>query len=112
MRRMRRVEYNPHHERWLISYADYVTLLLALFVVLYAMSTVDQERLNGVVSGMRTAFIETGTASGGIEAGIPMPTSFNPSPGGRERRVSSEMPWSGVRGISIPCRLTPEFSGV
>ena len=73
MRRLRRVDYNPHHERWLISYADYVTLLLALFVVLYAMSTVDQERLNGVVSGMRTAFVETGTTSGGIEGGIPTP---------------------------------------
>ena len=29
----------PNHERWVISYADLMTLLLALFVVLYASST-------------------------------------------------------------------------
>ncbi|MCP4036163.1 MAG: flagellar motor protein MotB [bacterium] len=67
MRRRRRPYYRPNHDRWLISYADYVTLLLALFVVLYAMSTVDMERLQGVVAGMRTAFVETGSEAGGIE---------------------------------------------
>ncbi|MFT5444690.1 MAG: chemotaxis protein MotB, partial [Myxococcota bacterium] len=45
MRRRRRPYYRPNQDRWLISYADYVTLLLALFVVLYAMSTVDAARL-------------------------------------------------------------------
>jgi chemotaxis protein MotB len=35
----RRVRKKPNHERWVISYADLMTLLLALFVVLYAAST-------------------------------------------------------------------------
>ncbi len=71
MRRRRRPYYRPEQDRWLISYADYVTLLLALFIVLYAMSTVDMERLQGVVSGMRTAFVETSAEPGGIEAMLP-----------------------------------------
>ncbi len=73
MRRRRRPYYNANHDRWLISYADYVTLLLALFVVLYAMSSVDVERLQTMVSGMRTAFVETGTEAGGIDRALPEP---------------------------------------
>ena len=34
---------NDNVERWLVSYADYMTLLFALFVVLYAMAMIDEE---------------------------------------------------------------------
>lgn len=71
MRRRRRPYYRANHDRWLISYADYVTLLLALFVVLYAMSSVDVDRLQTMVSGMRTAFVETGSEAGGIDRALP-----------------------------------------
>lgn len=73
MRRRRRPHYRPSHDRWLISYADYVTLLLALFVVLYAMSTVDMERIQSVVSGMRTAFVDTSAAPSEIAAVLHSP---------------------------------------
>ena len=33
-------------ESWLVPYADILTLLLALFIVLFASSTVDQQKLN------------------------------------------------------------------
>lgn len=42
----------PHRERWLISYADLVTLLLALFIVLYAAS--DKDRAQRIASGFKT----------------------------------------------------------
>ena len=38
-------EEHENHERWVISYADLVTLLFALFVVLYASSRVDTNKL-------------------------------------------------------------------
>ncbi len=38
-----------HNDRWLISYADLVTLLLALFIVLYAAS--DHERARKIAAG-------------------------------------------------------------
>jgi chemotaxis protein MotB len=33
-----------NHERWMVSFADFMTLLFALFVVLFAVSSVDQQQ--------------------------------------------------------------------
>lgn len=42
--------------RWIISYADFITLLFALFVVLYAMSTVNQQKYETVFQSISKAF--------------------------------------------------------
>lgn len=39
-----RHEEHENHERWLVSYADFITLLFAFFVVLYATSNADREK--------------------------------------------------------------------
>ena len=44
------------HDRWLLSYADLVTLLLALFTTLYAASTIDAEKLAPLSSSIQEAF--------------------------------------------------------
>ena len=46
----------PNHERWVISYADLMTLLLALFVVLYASSTRDKTRMEEEARSLVQAF--------------------------------------------------------
>jgi len=43
-------------DRWLVSYADLVTLLLAFFTTLYAASTVDADRLEPLSTSLRQAF--------------------------------------------------------
>jgi len=43
-------------DRWLVSYADLVTLLLAFFTTLYAASAVDANRLEPLSSSLRQAF--------------------------------------------------------
>lgn len=42
--RKKKVEEHENHERWLVSYADFITLLFAFFVVLYATSTQNVEK--------------------------------------------------------------------
>lgn len=52
-----------HHERWLVSYADFMTLLFALFVVLFASSYHDKKAIQRVSSAVRTGFQEMGSFS-------------------------------------------------
>jgi chemotaxis protein MotB len=46
----------PARDRWLLSYADFLTLLLALFVVLYASARVDAEKNRGLFEGLQSTF--------------------------------------------------------
>jgi len=50
-------EQAPNHERWVISYADFVTLLLATFVVMYAVSTINSSKFQMMAEAFSTAFI-------------------------------------------------------
>jgi chemotaxis protein MotB len=45
MAKKHRHEEHENHERWLVSYADFITLLFAFFVVMYAVSRVDNKKL-------------------------------------------------------------------
>ena len=56
----RRKETHVSHERWLVSYADFITLLFAFFVVLYASSQVDKRRVGRLAMAIQVAFQELG----------------------------------------------------
>ncbi len=43
-------------ERWLLTYADMITLLLALFIVLFAMSTIDASRFDALARTLSESF--------------------------------------------------------
>ena len=45
-----------NHERWLVTYADMLTLLMVLFIVMFAMSTVDEKKYNALRSGLSDGF--------------------------------------------------------
>jgi chemotaxis protein MotB len=60
MRRRYEPKNNVSHERWLVSYADFVTLLFAFFVVLYAFAKADQRRQAEVSQAIDTAFKSLG----------------------------------------------------
>jgi len=45
-----------HDERWLVSYADFITLLMVLFVILYSMGQVNVEKYRRLADSMHTAF--------------------------------------------------------
>lgn len=54
-RRTKRIEHD-NHDRWLISYADFVTLLFAFFVVMYSISSVNEEKYKTFSDSMSIAF--------------------------------------------------------
>ncbi len=45
-----------NNERWLLTYSDLITLLLGLFVILYAMSKIDSEKYSQIVAALEGAF--------------------------------------------------------
>jgi chemotaxis protein MotB len=49
-----------NHERWLVSYADFITLLFAFFVVLYSSSQVDKRKAGHLALAIQIAFQELG----------------------------------------------------
>jgi chemotaxis protein MotB len=49
-------EKKPNHERWIISYADFTTLLLATFVVMYAVSTINSSKFQQMAEAFSTVF--------------------------------------------------------
>ncbi len=53
--RRKRVEHD-NHERWLISYADFVTLLFAFFVVMYSISSVNEGKYKTFSNALNIAF--------------------------------------------------------
>jgi chemotaxis protein MotB len=80
MSRRKRRSTHANHERWLVSYADFITLLFAFFVVLYASSQVDKRKVGKLALAIQVAFQEMGvfpssTTQVPIDSGEPMPFS-------------------------------------
>jgi chemotaxis protein MotB len=91
MARKKEPEKAANHERWLVSYADFITLLFAVFVTLYAMSQTDKKKIDQVASSYRTAFgVTTGAASGKPE--ILPKTDMMPIPSMRNQIKNPEKP--------------------
>lgn len=56
MARKKPPEEHENLERWLVSYADFMTLLFATFVVLYALAQSDVNSFKGIEEALRKAF--------------------------------------------------------
>ena len=72
-------------DRWLVSYADFITLLMVLFVVLYAMGNVDIVKYKALVEGLRrglssgaggpVAVVDPGISTSGSGTGESAPSA-------------------------------------
>jgi chemotaxis protein MotB len=58
MARRKHVEEPINHERWLVSYADFITLLFAFFVVMYSISSVNEDKYRVLSDAMGSAFYD------------------------------------------------------
>ncbi len=88
MRRNRRRhdEEDSNHDRWLVSYADFITLLFAFFVVMYSISSVSEGKYR-VLSDSLAQIFELPTTS---------PSLLVPSP--VDLPVQQKMPYEQVEG--------------
>ena len=60
MARKKRHAEHVNHERWLVSYADFITLLFAFFVVLFSSSQVDHRKISAMSKAIQSAFQQLG----------------------------------------------------
>lgn len=96
-RRQKRQEHD-NHDRWLVSYADFVTLLFAFFVVMYSISSVNEEKYKTLGVALTSAFGKQATATvteaSGVPAGQSMLLMVDPQTarlGEQQRRIQERM---------------------
>ena len=94
MARKKWEEEHENHERWLVSYADFITLLFAFFVVMYAVSSVNEGKYRVLSSSIVSAFGRTAPlALPGNEnetPSVPLPL-LRPLSGQKQRADGIEM---------------------
>lgn len=98
MARKKKHEEHENHERWLVSYADFITLLFAFFVVMYSMSSVNEGKYRVLSESMNAAF-------------RPITRSFAPIQFGEEVRSIRQPEFSVIMDVPIPINIKPEIPG-
>ncbi|MFO7602443.1 MAG: flagellar motor protein MotB, partial [Gammaproteobacteria bacterium] len=86
-RRSSRFDETENNDRWLISYADFITLLFAFFVVMYAISSVNEGKYRVLSDTLVDAFSTPPKAAKPIQIGQPE-TQLSPA----EQRTDSVAP--------------------
>src|SRR6476646_9673436 len=66
-------EEHENHERWLVTYADMVTLLMVLFIVMFAMSSVDQKKFIELKAGLAAGFGDSTSVMTGSQSTMDQP---------------------------------------
>ena len=74
MARKKRIEEPENHERWLVSYADFITLLFAFFVVMYSISSVNEGKYRVLSDSIVAAFRDPARSLEPIQVGQLMRT--------------------------------------
>ena len=83
MARKKKPEEHENHERWLVSYADFITLLFAFFVVMYALSSVNEGKYRVLSDSMIAAFQNAPQSIRPIQIGDPIKAPPNVFPDSR-----------------------------
>jgi chemotaxis protein MotB len=94
------------HDRWLVSYADFITLLFAFFVVLFATAKADQKKQTAMAEAIDSAF-----KSLGIFPDAAKRPAQNSHPGGAE---PAAMPMNIVMGEDVlsPARVKDDLDAL
>jgi chemotaxis protein MotB len=91
MSRKRKPQAHSNHERWMVSYADFVTLLFAFFVVMFATAKADSSKAGEVSAAVRAA-LDEGKVSNVLKA-------FTTGTNKDKARNASSTPSANVTGL-------------
>jgi chemotaxis protein MotB len=78
-RRRRHHEEHENHERWLVSYADFITLLFAFFVVMYSISSLNEGKYKVLSEALVGVFNEAERSVRPIPIGEQKPQTVRPA---------------------------------
>jgi chemotaxis protein MotB len=102
-----------NHERWLVSYADFITLLFATFTALYALSKADASKAKAVADGLREAFGVGGAKMVPMEAldvnGIPSDKSRLPTGEGNQNNPPASTKEAGKQEFEEMKKQVEEY---
>ena len=98
MARKKKHEEHENHERWLVSYADFITLLFAFFVVMYSMSSVNEGKYRVLSESMTAAF-------------RPMTRSLAPIQIGEPVRSIRQPEFAVTLDVPVPINIIPIIPG-
>ena len=71
-------EEHENHERWLVSYADFITLLFAFFVTMYSTSSVNEGKYRAMSDSTQAAFNPSSQTAKKIEVGPKLSSGNRP----------------------------------
>jgi len=100
MSRKRKAAEHANHERWLVSYADFITLLFAFFVVLFSSSQVDKRKVGKIALAIQEAFQQMGIFET-ANSRVPMVTA-DPLPSANIKLIEDGKGMSGRGPMASP----------
>jgi chemotaxis protein MotB len=89
MARKKKPEEHENHERWLVSYADFITLLFAFFVVMYAISSINEGKYRVMSDSLVDAFKQSPKSPDPVKVGLETP---NRAPAGQPNVLPQQIP--------------------
>ncbi len=106
MARRRHHEEHENHERWLVSYADFITLLFAFFVVMYSISSINEGKYKILSDSLTGVFNQPDRAIKPIPVGELRPRTIEPA----HTQVDDESPQSSSDSlVSIASSIREAF---
>ncbi|MCG4453674.1 flagellar motor protein MotD [Pseudomonas sp. MMS21-TM103] len=110
MARRRHHEEHENHERWLVSYADFITLLFAFFVVMYSMSSVNEGKYKILSDSLTGVFNQPDRAIKPIPVGDERPRTTEPDRSLVDEDEQASQPADSLQSIADSMRLA--FAGL
>ena len=100
MARRRHQEEHENHERWLVSYADFITLLFAFFVVMYSISSINEGKYKVLSDSLSGVFNQPDRAIKPIPIGDERPRTTTPEVSQVDESQPGEAPSDPLEDIA------------